>query len=57
MNSRTSTDKVYRFELKCCKCSRSNTIFAKENDISIEACKSCGYRDYSIKMVKVCLKN
>lgn len=43
--------KLFRFELECCKCGRTSTVFTRENDISIVTCERCGWRNYNVKVV------
>lgn len=43
--------KQYRFELSCCNCGSTVTIFAKENEISIHKCERCGHREYVVRVV------
>lgn len=53
MENATDTSKVYRFEIECCKCGQSSTVFAKKNEISIVSCEGCKSRDYRVKMVNI----
>lgn len=44
-------ERLFRFEIQCCECGRSKTIFDTENEVSIEKCEACGCRHYNVKMV------